>query len=112
MRHPIHRITRFEIVGPYTLVVAFGDGTEQRINFGPVLHGPMFGPLQDLVMFNAVTLDKEVGTLTWPNGADFDPATLHEWPTVCDELAARARQWATAASNQSQANSRVEPTRR
>jgi hypothetical protein len=25
--HPIHRVSRFEIVGPYTLAVAFEDGT-------------------------------------------------------------------------------------
>jgi hypothetical protein len=29
----------------------------------------------------------------WPNGADFDPATLHDWPVVVDELTARARTW-------------------
>ena len=22
----------------------------------------------------------------WPNGADFDPCTLHDRPTVCDEF--------------------------
>ena len=37
MTHPIHRVTRFTIVGPYTLIVAFSDGTEQRIDFKPVL---------------------------------------------------------------------------
>jgi hypothetical protein len=46
MTHPIHRVTRFSIVGPYTLSVAFTDGTEQRIDFEPVLHGVLFGPLQ------------------------------------------------------------------
>ncbi len=112
MHHPIHRVARFDIIGPYALAVTFDDGTEQRIDFRPVLHGPMFGPLQDLALFNAVTLDSEVGTLTWPNGADFDPATLHEWPTVCDELATRARQWATAASGQLPADARMKPTRR
>ena len=93
MTHAIHRVTRFEIVAPHTLRVEFEDGTEQRINFEPVLHGAIFGPLRDLIIFNAVTLDSEAGTLTWPNGADFDPATLHDWPNVCNELAARAREW-------------------
>jgi len=93
MTHPIHRVTRFRIVGPYILAVAFADGTEQRIDFEPVLHGPLFGPLQDLGTFNAVTLDAEVGTLVWPNGADFDPGTLHDWPDVSEELATRAHSW-------------------
>ncbi len=111
MSHPIHRVTRFSIVGPYTLVVAFADGSEQRIDFKPVLHGVLLGPLQDLATFNAVTLDAEAGTLVWPNGADFDPAMLHDWPQVGDELAARARTWRDSASDQRRANPRMEPTR-
>jgi hypothetical protein len=93
MPHPIHRVTRFDIVGPYKLTVAFEDGTTQEVDFRPVLHGALFGPLRDLAVFNAVVLDQEAGTLTWPNGADFDPATLHDWPAVCAELAARAQAW-------------------
>jgi hypothetical protein len=111
MSHPIHRVTRFRIDGPYTLVVAFADGTEQCIDFRPVLHGPLFGPLQDLATFNAVRLDTEVGTLVWPNDADFDPATLHDWPDVSEELAARARTW-DVPRNDERANTRMEPTRR
>ena len=93
MVHPIHRVTGFTLVGPYTLTVAFADGTEQRIDFRPLLHGPLFGPLQEPANFNTVMLDTEVGTLVWPNDADFDPATLHEWPDVSQELATRARAW-------------------
>jgi len=93
MPHPMHRVHRFDIVGPYTLAVEFTDGSEQRIDFRPVLEGELFGPLQDLALFNSVGLDAEFGTLTWPNGADFDPTTLHDWPTVSDELATRARAW-------------------
>ena len=111
MSHPIHRATRFSIIGPYTLTVAFADGTEQRIDFRPVLHGQLFGPLQDLATFNAVRLDTEVGTLVWPNDADFDPATLHDWPDVAEELATRARAWAVRENGQ-RANTRMEPTRR
>lgn len=95
MHHPIHRVARFRIVGPYTLDVSFNDGTAQHIDFRPVLEGPLFGPLQDLRSFNAVVLDAEAGTLVWTNGADFDPATLHDWPSVRDELTARATQWAS-----------------
>lgn len=93
MPHPIVRVIGFEVIGPHQLVVRFSDGTQQQIDFRPVLYGPLFGTLQDLVLFNRVSLDSEVGTLVWPNGADFDPSTLHDWPSVCDELAARARGW-------------------
>jgi hypothetical protein len=112
MSHPIHRVTRFSIVGPYTLTVGFSDDTEQRIDFEPVLKGALFGPLQDVATFNAVRLDDEAGTLVWPNGADFDPATLHDWSEVKDELASRAQIWADAASDDERANTRMEPTRR
>ena len=111
MSHPIHRVTGFRIVGPYTLWVSFADATEQRIDFRPVLHGALFGPLRDPATFDAVTLDPEAGTLVWPNGADFDPATLHDWPQVGDELATRARAWGDA-SGEERATRRMAPTRR
>jgi Protein of unknown function (DUF2442) len=94
MAHPIYRVSGFEITGPYRLVVSFDDGTQQRIDFRPVLQGALFGPLQDIATFNLVALDPESGTLVWPNGADFDPTTLHDWPSVRAELAARAEAWA------------------
>jgi hypothetical protein len=112
MIHPIHRVTRFRIIGPYTLSVVFADGTEQRIDFRPVLHGALFGPLQDLATFNAVRLDDEAGTLVWPNGTDLDPATLHDWPDVRDELAARALAWDEHESDERPADRPEEPTRR
>ncbi|HVF87875.1 MAG TPA: DUF2442 domain-containing protein [Pyrinomonadaceae bacterium] len=93
MRHPIYRVEHFEIVSPYVLRVKFDDETEQTINFQPVLAGELYGPLRDLTLFNQVKIDTEVYTLVWPNGADFDPATLHDWPDHVDALRACARQW-------------------
>ena len=93
MHHGIFRVCRVEIVAPYSLRVGFDDGTEQVIDFRPVLAGELFGPLSELSMFNEVTIDPEVHTLVWPNGADFDPATLHDWPEYVEALAARARRW-------------------
>jgi hypothetical protein len=113
MDHPIHRVQRFEIVAPYTLVLEFDDGTQQRIDFRPVLEGEVFGPLQDLQTFNAVELDPTFGTIQWPNGADFDPETLHDWPKYRDEFVVMARRWAAASgpAPDQRANPRVEPTR-
>lgn len=76
-----------------TLIVRFADGVSRRIDFSPVLHGALFGPLRNPELFRQVRLDAETRTLVWPNGADFDPATLHDWPEQGPLLAAKARQW-------------------
>lgn len=93
MAHPIYRVEAFEIVGPFTLRIQFDDKTWQSIDFRPVLAGELYGPLRDLELFNKVHLDPEVGTLVWPNGADFDPATLHDWSVYAPAFVARARKW-------------------
>jgi len=93
-RHPVFRVMGFQIVGPYTLRVRFDDGQEQVIDFRPVLAGELYGPLQDEKLFNQVEVDPEVHTLVWPNGADFDPATLHDWPEHLEEMKELARRWA------------------
>src|ERR671925_356236 len=98
MIHPIYRVQTFEIVSAYILRVRFDDATEQVINFQPVLAGELYGPLRDLSLFNQVRIDPEVHTLVWPNGADFDPATLHDWPQYIQELAARAKRWELSAA--------------
>ncbi|RIK78943.1 DUF2442 domain-containing protein [candidate division KSB1 bacterium] len=94
MAHPIYRVKKFELVAPFTLRVYFSDGASQTIDFQPVLAGKLYGPLRDLSLFNQVRIDPEVHTLVWPNGADFDPATLHDWPEHVEELSTRARSWA------------------
>ena len=73
MTHPIHRVEHFVIVALYTLALRFEDGTEQRIDFLPVLEGEIFESLRNPGVFNAVSLDKEVGaqpTLLDPAGID------------------------------------------
>jgi hypothetical protein len=93
MAHLICRVQNFEIIAPYTLRIAFDDGSEQVIDFLPVLRGELYGPLRDSALFNQVRLDSEVHTLVWPNGADFDPATLHDWPGCKAAFIEMARTW-------------------
>ena len=93
MSHPIFRVNSFDIVAAHTLRVRFDDNTEQAIDFRPILAGELYGPLRDLELFNQVPVDPEVHTLVWPNGADFDPATLHDWPLHEQALREPARRW-------------------
>jgi hypothetical protein len=93
MIHPIYRVVGFQLAGPHQLQVRFNDATEQSIDFEPMLAGKIYGPLRDPELFKQVRIDPEVHTLVWPNGADFDPATLHDWPQYVEALTARAKQW-------------------
>jgi hypothetical protein len=86
MEHAIYRVVGFSIVRPYALRVKFDDGQEREIDFRPVLAGELYGPLQDVKIFNEVEIDPEIHTLVWPNGADFDPETLHNWPQYLEAM--------------------------
>ena len=79
MSHEIYHVVSSEKVAAFTLKGVFDDGTSQVIDFRPVLKGAPYGPLNDPTLFDQVRIDPEVHTLVWPNGADFDPATLHNW---------------------------------
>ncbi|MBU6402210.1 MAG: DUF2442 domain-containing protein [Verrucomicrobia bacterium] len=96
MSHAIYRVESFKIVGPYAIEVRFDDGSSRRINFEPALQGEIYGPLREMRLFEQVRLDREVHTLVWPNGADFDPATLHDWPADTKEVAAAVEPWSHA----------------
>lgn len=98
MSHPIYRIVDFSIEGGHTLCVHFDDSTQQLIDFEPVLEGDLYGPLRDTALFNQVSVDPEVHTLVWPNGADFDPATLHDWPQHAAAFKEMAQRWAAMAA--------------
>ena len=97
MKHAIYSVTRAEVVGPWTLRIEFNDGSARVIDFRPVLAGELYGPLRDTTLFSQVRVDPEVHTIVWPNGADFDPATLHDWPEYESAWVAQAQKWAKVA---------------
>ena len=92
--HQIHRIDEVERVGTYALRLRFDDGVVRTIDFEPLLAGELFGPLRDPALFAQVSLDREAHTIVWPTGADFDPATLHDWPEHESAFKAAAQGWA------------------
>lgn len=79
----------------YAIRVDFEDGVSRDIDLEPVLNlnGALFGPLRHAALFRQVQLDPEAHTVVWPNGADFDPATLDDWPDMAADFEAMARRW-------------------
>ncbi|MEK6602143.1 MAG: DUF2442 domain-containing protein [Candidatus Binatota bacterium] len=96
MTHEIYRVVSFEKVAPFTLKVLFNDETSQVIDFRLVLKGELYGALQNQSLFDQVRIDPEVHTLVWPNGADFDPAILHNWSESLPALKALSEKWVSA----------------
>ena len=93
MNHSIFKVIGFELTGKYSFIVKFDDGTAQDVDLRDALFGELYGPLRDPDFFRLVYLDQEVHTLVWPNGADFDPATLHDWPKIKSFFVERAASW-------------------
>ena len=94
MEHPIYRVTEVEALGGFRLRVSFDDQSTREINLASVLEGEIYGPLRDPAMFAAVSIDPEAHTVVWPNGADFDPAVLHDWHEHEPAMRDLAKRWA------------------
>ena len=77
---PCLEVTHARLVGPFSLKLRFSDGTEKRVNLRDELWGKVFEPLRDPTEFGKVRLDREAGTIVWPNGADLAPEFLHDLP--------------------------------
>jgi len=65
-------------VSDFILWVAFDDGTSGNVDFKDVLNGPIFLPLKDISVFSKVSVDPELETVVWPNGADLAPEFIKE----------------------------------
>ena len=68
-------VTHAEYRGEYRIHLTFNDGRSATVDFTPWIVGPVFEPLKDTAYFQRFFLDG--GTISWPNGADVAPETLH-----------------------------------
>ena len=74
-------VTRVDVIADHRLRLSFDDGSGGEIQFGDDDWFGVFEPLRDPTVFAEARLDKELGTVVWPNGADIAPETLHQWAT-------------------------------
>ena len=93
MEHKIHQIIECNLLETYRLELKFEDGLMREIDFSQVLEGELYGPLKDDELFAKVQIDPEVKTIIWPNGADFDPTILHDWPLYEKSFIQAAKRW-------------------
>jgi hypothetical protein len=91
MKHKIYSIINCKHLPPYSLQLKFDDGWERVVDLENILEGQIYGPLRDEELFSKVIIDPEIRTVTWPNGADFDPTVLHDWPLHQDAFVCAAR---------------------
>lgn len=76
-----YEITAVEHLGGYRLRLTFADGLVGDVDLADRFtapRGPMFEPLRDVEYFARVSVDRELGTVVWPNGADLAPEVLYE----------------------------------
>jgi hypothetical protein len=64
--------------GDYRIWLKFADGVEGEIDLESELWGEVFEPLKEKARFATFSLHKELGTIVWPNGADFAPEFLYQ----------------------------------
>ena len=80
------RATGVKVLRPYVLEVEFADGLVREIDVEAELWGEVFEPLKDPAFFARVAVDRELGTVVWPNGADFSPEFLYEGGAVSADM--------------------------
>jgi hypothetical protein len=65
-------------LGGHRLFLRFEDGVEGEVDLDKLIaFQGVFAPLLDPAAFAQVTVDRELGTVRWPDGADLDPDALH-----------------------------------
>lgn len=72
---PLPLVIRADHREGFKIHLVFNDGTSGVVDFEPFLEGPIFEPIRDPQAFARFFI--EAGTITWPNGADVAPETLH-----------------------------------
>ena len=74
----LKNIVAVEPTKDYRLRLRFEDGTEGEVDVaGMIQFKGIFAPLKDRAEFLKVSVNPELGTICWPNGADLDLDVLY-----------------------------------
>lgn len=75
-------VVKVEPRGGYRIWLQFQDGAEGEVDLEPLLSFQgVFAPLRDPAYFARMRVNPELGTICWPNDADWDPLVLYSLVT-------------------------------
>jgi hypothetical protein len=78
----IREIIAAKALDGHRIYLCFKDGAEGTIEFKAIApFKGVFAGLQDQKVFEKMTLNAELGTVQWENGADLAPEALYEMLT-------------------------------
>jgi hypothetical protein len=83
MTEPCATVTDVRVLDSYRIQLTFSGGVRGVVDLTNriVGRGGVFAQLETPEFFRQVSVDRELGTIIWPNGADFCPDLLHAWAT-------------------------------
>lgn len=71
-------VTDVSYLDGYRLSLTFNNEVVKQVDLTDELYGEVFAPLRDMELFRQVRVNPDIGTIEWPNGADFAPEFLYE----------------------------------
>ena len=70
-------VTDAKYLEGYKIKVSFNNGQEGIVDLVDNLEGSVFKSLRDILFFSQFKVDRELETITWPNGVDLAPEYLY-----------------------------------
>ena len=83
--HLLKDVSHAEYVERYKLLLRFDDGVQKLVDLENYLDGEVFLPLRDIDIFKNFVVNKDTGTIEWPNQADFSPDFLYEIGKIVEQ---------------------------
>ena len=72
-------IVKVKVVNGYRLHLEFEDGVQGDVDISKLVpFKGVFEPLNNYDFFSKVSVNSDIGTICWENGADLSPAYLRE----------------------------------
>lgn len=87
-------IVEAKYLDDYRVEVVFSNGRKGVADLSEVLHGSVFGALKDKLEFSKMSVDSELETVVWANGADLAPEYIYFQAFKNEsELQSQFKQW-------------------
>lgn len=79
MKNKLVDVIAVTVLDNYRLHLKFDDGAQGYVDISKLVpFKGVFEPLNDRVFFSSVSVNPDIGTICWANGADLSPSHLRE----------------------------------